>query len=33
MNHVENEQLYRILYYDCPSLAKKTHKPLSKKGI
>jgi len=33
MRHVENEQLYRILYYDCPPLDKKVHNPISKKCI
>jgi uncharacterized LabA/DUF88 family protein len=33
MKHVENEELYRILYYDCPPLDKKAHNPISKRAI
>lgn len=33
LRHVENEELYRILYYDCPPLEKKIHNPISKKLI
>lgn len=33
LSHVENEELYRILYYDCPPLDKKAHNPITKKSI
>ena len=33
MGHVDNERLYRILYYDCPPLSKKAHNPVTKKSI
>jgi len=33
LRHVENEELYRILYYDCPPLEKKVHNPISKEVI
>ncbi|MBN2411622.1 NYN domain-containing protein [candidate division KSB1 bacterium] len=33
LQHVENESLYRILYYDCPPLIKKAHNPLTGKSI
>lgn len=33
LSHVENERLYRILYYDCPPLSKKAHNPITKKSI
>jgi uncharacterized LabA/DUF88 family protein len=29
MAHVEDEELYRIFYYDCPPLEKKVHNPIS----
>lgn len=29
MKHVQNENLYRIFYYDCPPLNKKLHNPIS----
>lgn len=33
--HLDNpqEQLYRIFYYDCPPLSKKTHLPVSKQAL
>jgi len=31
--HVENEDLYRIFYYDCIPLLKKAHNPVTKKSI
>lgn len=33
LKHVENEDLYRILYYDCYPLEKKVHNPISKACI
>ncbi|MBN1212375.1 MAG: NYN domain-containing protein [candidate division Zixibacteria bacterium] len=33
MRHVEDEELYRILYYDCPPLSKKAHNPITGKAI
>ena len=33
MKHVENEKLYRILYYDCPPLNKKAHNPITNRSI
>ena len=33
MKHVEDEELYRILYYDCPPLSKKAHNPVTGKAI
>ncbi|GAB4178657.1 MAG: NYN domain-containing protein [Calditrichia bacterium] len=33
LSHVENDELYRIFYYDCPPLAKKAHNPISKELI
>ncbi len=33
LRHVQNEKLYRILYYDCPPLNKKAHNPINKKSI
>lgn len=29
MKHVENEELYRIFFYDCPPFSKKVHNPIS----
>ncbi|MBA7493395.1 hypothetical protein ES702_03953 [subsurface metagenome] len=31
--HVENEYLYRILYYDCMPFSKKAHNPITSKAI
>jgi uncharacterized LabA/DUF88 family protein len=31
--HVENEELYRIFFYDCPPLDKKVHNPVSGQSI
>jgi uncharacterized LabA/DUF88 family protein len=32
--HIESESdLYRILFYDCPPLAKKAHHPVTKKAV
>lgn len=33
LSHVIDEPLYRILYYDCPPLAKKAHNPISGRSI
>lgn len=33
LKHVENEELYRIFFYDCPPLEKKAHNPISKAAI
>jgi uncharacterized LabA/DUF88 family protein len=33
ISHVENDHLYRILYYDCNPLSIKIHNPLSKQLI
>lgn len=33
LKHVENEELYRIFFYDCPPLSKKAHNPISKRAI
>lgn len=33
LKHVEQEKLYRILYYDCPPLVKKAHNPITQKSI
>jgi uncharacterized LabA/DUF88 family protein len=33
LDHVEDEELYRILYYDCPPLMKKAHNPITGKSI
>ncbi len=33
LRHVENEELYRIFFYDCPPLSKKAHNPISKRPI
>lgn len=33
LKHVEQEKLYRILYYDCPPLGKKAHNPITQKSI
>lgn len=33
MAHVEKENLYRILFYDCPPLEKKAHNPITNKSI
>ena len=33
LKHVENEELYRILFYDCPPLEKKVHNPITGKVI
>ncbi len=33
LRHVENERLYRILYYDCPPFSKKAHNPITGKPI
>lgn len=33
LSHVDDEPLYRILYYDCPPLEKKAHNPISGKSI
>jgi uncharacterized LabA/DUF88 family protein len=33
MKHVENEELYRILVYDCPPFEEKAQNPISKKTI
>lgn len=33
LKHVEQEKLYRILYYDCPPLRKKAHNPITRKSI
>jgi uncharacterized LabA/DUF88 family protein len=29
LSHVQEGELYRILYYDCPPLDKKTHNPIT----
>ena len=29
LGHVEDEELYRIFFYDCPPLDKKVHNPIS----
>jgi len=33
LKHVEDEQLYRIFYYDCPPLSKRAHNPITKRSI
>jgi len=33
LKHVEDENLYRIFYYDCPPLLKRAHNPISGKSI
>ncbi len=33
LSHVENDQLYRILYYDCLPLSKKAHHPLTYRAL
>ena len=33
LKHVEGENLYRILYYDCPPLSKRAHNPITGKSI
>jgi len=33
LRHVENEELYRIFFYDSPPLSKKVHNPVSKRAI
>ena len=33
LKHVEDENLYRILYYDCPPIAKRAHNPITGKCI
>lgn len=33
MRHVESDELYRILFYDCPPLLKKAHNPITGKVI
>lgn len=33
LGHVENEELYRILVYDCPPLEKKANNPISGNAI
>lgn len=33
MRHLEDDYLYRIIYYDCNPLTKKAHNPISKKSI
>lgn len=32
-DHVGDDDLYRIFYYDCPPLRKRAHNPISKKAI
>ena len=33
MQHVDDERLYRILYYDCLPLSKKVHNPVTKRSV
>ncbi len=33
MQWIESSELYRIFFYDCPPLTKRTQLPISKKGI
>ena len=33
MKHAENDELYRVFYYDCPPLEKKVHNPITGKSI
>ncbi|OGU31800.1 MAG: hypothetical protein A2057_00740 [Ignavibacteria bacterium GWA2_35_9] len=33
MRHLDNDYLYRILYYDCNPILKKAHNPISNKAI
>lgn len=33
LRHVENDYLYRILYYDCEPFEKRIHNPITKKCI
>ncbi len=33
MKHVEDEELYRIFFYDCPPLDKKVHNPISREMV
>ena len=33
LSHVDNENLYRILYYDCPPLTKKAHNPITGNSV
>ena len=33
LKHVEDEYLYRILYYDCPPLLKRAHNPITGRSI
>jgi len=33
LKHVEDESLYRILYYDCPPLLNRAHNPITGKSI
>ncbi len=33
LHHVENESLYRILYYDCSPFSQKAHNPVTGKNI
>lgn len=33
LSHVEDEQLYRILFYDCPPFPKRVHNPITKRSI
>ena len=33
MRHLEDDYLYRILYYDCNPILKKAHNPISNKAV